>query len=68
MRMPMRVFIAMAMPRAAMVRTICATFGFKRFFNGLHNEVHGPQHFCQHRIGFDFEVIWFELNGHMAIA
>ena len=58
----------MTVPRAAIVRTVSPTFGLKCFFHSDHNEVHRPQHLSQHGIGFDFEVIGFELNGHMSIA
>ncbi len=51
-----------------MMRTVCPTFGFEGFFHSVHDEVHRPQHLSQHRIGFNFEVIRFERNGHMSIA
>ena len=30
--------------------------------------MHGAQQVCQHVVGFDFQMIGFELNRHMAVA
>ena len=68
MLMLMLMLIPMTVSRAAMVRTVSATFRLEGFFHSVHNEVHRPQHLSQHRIGFNFEVIGFEFYGHMSIA
>ena len=34
-----------------------AAFGFKRFVNLVHDQVHGPQQVCQHIVGLDFQVV-----------
>ena len=40
MVMDMAVIVAMAVPRATMLRAISAAFWFKRFFHRVHNQVH----------------------------
>ena len=55
----------MSMPVVIAIR---AAFGFKHFIDCRHREVHGAQHFRQYVIGFDFEMVGFQFNRHMAIA
>ena len=69
--MPMRVFMFMvgvSMPVCVSAIAIRAAFGFKNLVHFGHREVHGAQHFRQYVIGFDFEVVGFQFNRHMAIA
>ena len=57
--------------RVAMLGTaggVGAAFRFECFVRGGDDEVHALQHLCQHVIGFELQVIGFELQLHMAIA
>ena len=67
----MRVFMFMvgvSMPVCVSAIAIRAAFGFKNLVHFGYREVHGAQHFRQYVIGFDFEVVGFQFNRHMAIA
>ena len=61
---PVHMDIATARAMAA----ICAGLGLKRLTRLHHREVHGAQHFGQHVVGFDLQVIGPELDGHMPVA
>ena len=61
------VSMLMAMPMPAMAG-IGAAFGLKRVFALLHDQVHGAQHVGQHMVGFDLQVVGFQLDRHMAVA
>ena len=64
----MIVAMIMGMTRTAMVCAVCAAFRFKGFMDCVNNQVHRSQHAGQHGVGFNFEMIRLEFNGHMAIA
>ena len=53
---------------AALLLRIRATFGLKGLVHRLHLQAHGAQHVGQHRIGFDLEVVWGQLDGDVAVA
>lgn len=67
----MLVPVVMSVSMGAMVVTassVSATFGLERFVGFSHGQVHGAQHVCQHVIGLDLEVIWLQLDLHVAVA
>jgi hypothetical protein len=64
MTFTMRVLMAMAMP----MPTISTPLWFKRFLHLHHRHVHGAQHVGQHMVGFDFQMVGLQLDGHMAVA
>ena len=68
MTMAVPLFVAMGMPAMGAMVTIGTTFGFKSLRHRHHRHVHGAQHVGQHVVEFDFQVVGFELDGHMAVA
>ena len=64
--MPMCIVRPMAMPTPMLA--ISTVFGFETLMHLIDNEVHGTQHIGQHMVGFDFQVIGLQLNGHMAVT
>lgn len=56
--------VCMPMPTSA----VGAAFRFKSFFDFVDDQVHRAQHFRQHMVGFDLQVIGLELDCHMAVA
>jgi len=60
--------IAMSMVMTTPMLAISAVFGLKTFINLVDDEVHGTQHVGQHMVGFDFQVIGLQFNGHMAVS
>ena len=58
-------FVAVAMAMAARVGT---GFGLERGLRLRDDQVHALQHFAQHVIGFDLEVVGLQFDLHMPIA
>ena len=71
--MGMTVFMRMPVIRVGMTDVRCVfavstVFRFKRFVDSHHRHVHVAQHIGQHMVGFDFQMIGLQLDGHMAVA
>ena len=61
------------MRRVSSARTVATCtvgpgFRLKRFFDGVHDQVHGPQHVGQHMVRLYFQMVRPELDRHMPIA
>ena len=54
--------------RAVTACAIRPAFRLKRFFHGVHDQMHGPQHIGQHMVRRDFQVVGLELDWHMPVA
>ena len=63
-----RMRMSRARAKAVATCAVCPAFRLKRFFHGVHNQVHGPQHVGQHMVGLYFQVIGLELDRHMPMA
>ena len=66
--MSMCIAMTMAMVVTTPMLAIGTVFGFETFTHLVDDEVHGTQHIGQHMVGFDFQVIGLQFNGHMAVA
>lgn len=66
----MRIGIFVSMPMRVSVPALCIStrFGFKRLTYCVDDQMHGPQHVGQHMVRFNFEVIRFQFNLHVAVA
>ena len=60
--------IAMMVVMSTPMLAISTVFWFETFTHLVDDEVHGTQHIGQHMVGFDFQVIGLQFNGHMAVA
>lgn len=47
---------------------VSTAFGLKRQISFHHGHVHAAQHVGQHMVGFNFQVVGLQLDGHMAVA
>ena len=71
MAVPVIVVVPMCvtgMPTVAAVIAIGPAFRLEGLRHLHHRHVHGAQHVGQHMVGFDFQVVGFELDRHMAVA
>src|SRR6185369_4224090 len=59
------VLVSMCMPAPI---AVSATLGLERSARLLHVQVHGAQHFREHMIRLDLQVIGLQLDRHVAIA
>ncbi len=66
--MSMCIAMTMAMVVTTPMLAISTVFGFETFTHLVDDEVHGTQHIGQHMVGLDFQMVWLQLNGHMAVA
>ena len=62
-----RMVVAMGMT-VPMPRRIGPAFGFEGGLLVRHDQVHAREHFAQHVVGLDLEVIGLQLDGHVAVA
>ena len=60
--------MTMVMVVTTPVLAISTVFWLETFTHLVDDEVHGTQHLGQHVVGFNFQVIGLQLNGHMAVA
>ena len=67
-RISCRLRVRVRRARAVSCCAVRAAFRLKRFFHGVHDQVHGPQHVSQHMVRLDFQVVGLELKRHMPIA
>ena len=63
------VFMTLMLMRMAVPACrISAALWFERCLRGLHGQMHGAQHVAQNMVGLNLQVIWLQLDLHMAVA
>ena len=66
--MSMCIAMTMVMVVTTPMLAISTVFWLETFTHLVDDEVHGAQHLGQHMVGFNFQVIGLQLNGHMAVS
>ena len=66
--MSMCIAMTMVMVVTTPMLAISTVFWLKTFTHLVDDEVHGAKHLGQHMVGFNFQVIGLQFDGHMAVA